>query len=884
MLYPFFTARLKKNVETDCDASCLLVFLPLDITMEPLRKQLMARQPQWGDSLSPLQLSASQSGSDRENRGNPAPQAVDANSHRNSVEDLNAYDELIMADPKTRRKRTSAVKPQTLSCKDWTLESLVRQSKNFAEVPRIQWSPDISTSIRAHEANNKGVPLVVEGLHNNPRWIKDKFTPDWLERNGPKGAYRYFNSATIQGCLLLYLPDISVRNMCDRSDKSIALPNFIARTRAISPFATPGESERLYGKDVPCPPEWNQFLHSGGVVPPFLSPDGPENLLNNLPKADQPETLMCYLGVGDTFTPCHKDLCASSGHNLMCYTENGGSSFWFMTATSSANAAAEYFTKNLKEQLDHETHVITVEQLAKAPFKVYVTEQKLGDLVLVPPRSSHQVVNAGGMTIKTSWSRITLDGLSLALRYELPLYRRVCRSEIYRIKSTIYHTLLQTIRTGSNLLGKQPKTNATPGSRNAIASTSQKDLPDTLLRLLLLFDSILIDEYSEETSSMQTLTPAVSQPSEMDAEDDAIGQLTCDFCGCDVFQSFFECRACVDGGTADPGAGFILCSGCYVEGRTCHCETMVPMQCRSFSELLETRSRALDLFTELESRPSNHVVVQIPFQERLENEMGLFRAALVLQKRRAKPQGNDQRRCTVRRSEAEQSHDSLNALLLPCKKCHSSTCLAHVAMDRRLHSAEAFLAHEKDVSHAVFHASHKASKRRFESELADLKREDLDQVFDVRVQLAYLATTFTTCRPINPNSQLWTAGYYDLHVWETDLPADQIPNEMSATETRKVVALQGVLKRPKRMVMDCVFMPPLSRPSKGKERQVAVTERSKPRDRVKVCCSLLRIIHLHLTHFVSLTMPWMIFRRQRSLNEPIHPTDHQVPALTALIR
>lgn len=133
---------------------------------------------------------------------------------------------------------------------------------------------------------------------------------------------------------------------------------------------------------------------------------------------------MCYLGIGDTFTPCHKDLCASSGHNLMCYTEKGGSSFWFMTATSSANAAAEYFSTKLGQELDHENHVITVEELAKAPFKVYITEQKLGDLVLVPPRSCHQVVNSGGITIKTSWSRMTLEGLFLALRYELPLYRR----------------------------------------------------------------------------------------------------------------------------------------------------------------------------------------------------------------------------------------------------------------------------------------------------------------------------------------------------------------------------------------------------------------------------------------------------------------------------
>lgn len=132
---------------------------------------------------------------------------------------------------------------------------------------------------------------------------------------------------------------------------------------------------------------------------------------------------MCYLGIGDTFTPAHKDLCASSGQNVMCYSENGGSSFWFMTDSSSAAAAATYFHK-LKHELDLETHVITIDELANAPFTVYIAEQKLGDMVLVPPRSCHQVVNNGGITIKTSWSRMTLEGLTAAFYHELPIYRR----------------------------------------------------------------------------------------------------------------------------------------------------------------------------------------------------------------------------------------------------------------------------------------------------------------------------------------------------------------------------------------------------------------------------------------------------------------------------
>jgi hypothetical protein len=136
---------------------------------------------------------------------------------------------------------------------------------------------------------------------------------------------------------------------------------------------------------------------------------------------------MCYLGIGGTFTPCHKDLCASSGHNLMVYTQDDSSAFWFMTKSTDAPAVAKYFRDELREILDWESHTVTIEELSRAPFDVYVCEQKLGDFVLVPPRSCHQVVNHGALTIKLSWSRITLKGAEAALYHELPLYRRSVR-------------------------------------------------------------------------------------------------------------------------------------------------------------------------------------------------------------------------------------------------------------------------------------------------------------------------------------------------------------------------------------------------------------------------------------------------------------------------
>lgn len=69
----------------------------------------------------------------------------------------------------------------------------------------------------------------------------------------------------------------------------------------------------------------------------------------------------------------------------MCYTEDGGSSFWFMTSPLDCSVVADHFQK-LGHELDWEDHVATLEELASASFDVFVLEQKLGDLVLVPPR------------------------------------------------------------------------------------------------------------------------------------------------------------------------------------------------------------------------------------------------------------------------------------------------------------------------------------------------------------------------------------------------------------------------------------------------------------------------------------------------------------------
>ncbi|KAG6888899.1 hypothetical protein C0992_007223 [Termitomyces sp. T32_za158] len=523
--------------------------------VEDQRKKLMAFGPTWGDR--------------RSVHVHPGGPREGPNSDDNVC---NCDVEASTSTPMVLMNYVDAPPPPVsrISTCGWNLNDILKKGKRFREVPRVALKEATKAVI---QFDREGVPLIIESLHEEPDWPKEDFHPDWLKKHGPK--------------------EISVRNVYDRTDKTMLLDQFIQQCHSASNFASPEvEKERLYGKDVECPEKWAKWLRNSKVVPLSLIPDNAEDLLSSR----HVETLMCYIGVGDTFTPCHKDLCASSGQNLMCYTEMDGSSFWFMTKGADAPEASKYF-QELEQELDHETHVITIEQLANAPFDVYIAQQKLGDLVLVPPRSCHQVVNYGGITIKTSWSRMTLKGLEIAYYHELPIYRRVCRQEIYRVKSTIYQTILKRkeILLLSTRHHKQRQAVLAP-------KIEDKKLRLTTESLLKLFDSVLVEESPIPHRRIHCLQ-SVTTPTT------AVDQLSCDFCGADVFQSFFECLSCVNGpqdsnsSKAKHGDGFVICAGCYIEGRSCKCGNMEPVQCRPFQELLDVRNKVAELLSVYKRHP-----------------------------------------------------------------------------------------------------------------------------------------------------------------------------------------------------------------------------------------------------------------------------------------
>ncbi|KAF8831187.1 hypothetical protein HHX47_DHR1000231 [Lentinula edodes] len=418
---------------------------------------------------------------------------------------------------------------QILSCKGWTLSSLLNDNKNFHAAPRISVSKVTEKLLASSDAD--GIPFVIEGLQHLPGWRKELLSVDWLK------------------------------------DDSLLK-----------------ESERLYGKDLETPKPWIEWLHRGKVVPSELLPTT-DNLLVYLPESAQVDTLMSYIGIGDTFTPSHKDLCASHGHNLMCYTENGGSSFWFMTRREDARKVTNYFHHKLGHDIDHESCVTSVQDFANAPFPVYIIEQKLGDLVIVPRMSCHQVVNHGGLTVKMSWSRMSLKSISQAVYYELPLYRRASGNEVD--------------------IGKQSR---------------------RLAYALRIFDDVLQNECVEDYASL---------PCSSSSEN-----LSCDFCGADIFQSFLECQDCFSLGdlVRDPCT---ICPGCYAEGRSCRCQSMRPKQLQPLDNILQERNKVIEGLQKFWKTSSNEGV-QFATKAALLSG-GAFKAACLLARVRQQESGTPPR-------------------------------------------------------------------------------------------------------------------------------------------------------------------------------------------------------------------------------------------------
>jgi len=472
---------------------------------------------------------------------------------------------------------------------DLDLRNLVESYDHFDFCPRITWSQvqehgvDSFEKLVVKHVIQGGLPLVVEGLQDvlDP-WT---FSSKWLKDNvGDKveNARDLNNQDYIPLTIRHYLNSIN------------AVTNQHFRKRD-GPSERP--PQRIYLKDIDCPEVWQQKLTD--IIPQFLyylnestgEFGGPGSsvsqtttvaggrlgrgiahagdLMSSLPTEMRAENLMCYIGHEGTYTPAHREMCASMGHNLMVEAsgevgedgkpEKPGSSIWFMTEAKDRHSVAEFWLSKLGHDIEVEKHFAQINSWKVAPFKVYIVDQRPGDFVLIPPLAPHQVWNRGTRTMKVAWNRTTVETLEMAFSEALPTARMVCRDEQYKNKAIVYYTLhkyadlLTNVKAQADCLPPE-------AAHSLLYKGKVRQLQKYFKRLFNLYKDILLTEIlpSEFTADKFEYLPFD-------------GNVTCAYCRGNIFNRFLSCQSCKDDLGTDAEEPYDVCMDCYAMGRSCYC-------------------------------------------------------------------------------------------------------------------------------------------------------------------------------------------------------------------------------------------------------------------------------------------------------------------------
>ncbi|KAI9738513.1 MAG: hypothetical protein M1818_005410 [Claussenomyces sp. TS43310] len=464
---------------------------------------------------------------------------------------------------------------------DLDLSALVEKTPNFDYVIRI--STDQITELGLTEFEKLvllqvvigGRPLVVEGWQSSlPPWL---FSPTWLEDNVGAKQER-------------------IRDISNCADMPMTIGHYLRATEKLTNQWTPSnfrdpKRQRLYMKDIDCPDAWHDHLKDiipqqlfylnenvgdkGGpgasyernpynqiITGKGIAPAG--DLMSNLPPEMRAQNMMCYIGHEGTYTPTHREMCATLGQNIMVETsdiakgEKPGTSIWFMTETKDREVVSEYFLSMLGHDIEVESHFAQINAWKKAPFPVYIVEQRVGDFILIPPLAPHQVWNRGTRTMKVAWNRTTVETLELAIHEALPRARMVCRDEQYKVKVTIYFSLLKYHAQMKKI--DQAELGSYAGE--SIRHTARiRQLQKDFRRLFALYTEVLVSEiFSPDLPKEQNVEYLPFD-----------SNVTCSYCRCNIFNRFLTCKTCIGEIEGTEEDTYDICMDCYAMGRSCGC-------------------------------------------------------------------------------------------------------------------------------------------------------------------------------------------------------------------------------------------------------------------------------------------------------------------------
>jgi hypothetical protein len=469
---------------------------------------------------------------------------------------------------------------------DLDLQQLVEETSNFEYVTRI--SCDMIEE-QGHDTFDKlvllhvilgGKPLVIEGF--NQRLDEWTFTSPWLQDNCGKK----FEQA---------------RNLTKQQNMPLSIGHYLSNVTKLTDQWTRDnykepDRQRIYLKDIDCPQIWHDKLKE--QVPPSVfylnestgeygGPGSVEavpgkdttkgqgvaragDLMSVLPPPMRADNMMCYIGHEGTYTPAHREMCASLGQNLMVETsgsrdETGkpnkpGSSIWFMTETNDRHMVSEYWLSILGHDIEVENHFAQINAWKLAPFKTYIVDQRAGDFILIPPLAPHQVWNRGTRTMKAAWNRTTVETLEMALHEALPRARMVCRDEQYKNKAIVYFALQKY----SDLLKQVEVQRHSPNAQ--IRSELEKSLKIRQLqkdfrRLFALYTEVLVSEMLAPVDKAEKRGQYLPYDS----------FVTCSYCRCNIFNRFLTCTSCVNTLENGDQDTYDICMDCFAMGRSCWC-------------------------------------------------------------------------------------------------------------------------------------------------------------------------------------------------------------------------------------------------------------------------------------------------------------------------
>ncbi|KAF9343465.1 hypothetical protein BGX26_005688 [Mortierella sp. AD094] len=414
--------------------------------------------------------------------------------------------------------------------------TIVRSAPNFLSPHRVQY--DIGEHALLERVNHlvleQGIPLVISGYNKHPEWDLDLFT----EEGTKKEFQRHAAGKRI----------VTIREEGKNGgDIKMLFDEFWEVVKK--------EGCPLYGKDLVCGKKWERMLQD--VLPPFLVYRGIDDL-NKKFKGDGRKVssvnLMVYMGVGGTSTAGHYDHGGAIGHNIMVSSGPG--------KPCDLEKVKNVWKEN-GHVFDQASFCIPLSKLQNIGVDVFTIEQRVGDLIIIPPMAAHQVLNRGALTHKIAWNRITPDTLHYGLHKLLPFYRQICEPEQYKFKNA----------TQLSLTDRVDKIRSAGDGPIDWYFGLERFCRDFLVLARLFAFIIWSDSWSLDRIRERPWMDVVHEGEPriiVDKVDKAPSDGTnilryCRYCQCDIWNLHTQCNE-DHGSSTQP---YILCIDCFAQGRGC---------------------------------------------------------------------------------------------------------------------------------------------------------------------------------------------------------------------------------------------------------------------------------------------------------------------------